>query len=148
MSVVERTTELKSLEAVKAMYGEKWPRFFNNFSTKFPPLHQGSLADGRGQIEADGMMNLPFSAYHKPENRKRFGQKYLAQTPREFFEMVDKVTMELGISPEEINELKKLRIEAGSDDLAKKYLEQLQELIAPVYFRLREMGYGHWELTM
>lgn len=93
-------------------------------------------------------MDLPFSSFTSPADAEVYSGMYLKQTPRKFFETIDKLSEGLGISPEDIRKLKELRSEAGSDDLGIQYFEQLQELIAPVFFRLREMGYGYLELTM
>ncbi len=147
MSAVERTTEPKSLDEAKAVYGEKWPGFFNNFSTRFPALNKGSVADERGCLETAGAMDLPFSAFFRPESYIYYSQKYLEQTPRAFFETIDRIAKELGITQVQIRNLKELQANAGSLELRLQYFDELDELIAPVYFRLREMGYGHFDLT-
>lgn len=149
MSTVEIDRDkLTSLEQVKAVLGKKWPGFFNNFSTRFPALYKGSLTDVRGQLEKDGAMDLSFMLYYKRSNLELFSRKYLEQTPRDFFATIDRVTEELRILPEKIVSLKGLIVKASSDDEGIACEKQLLELLAPVYFRLREMGYGHWELTM
>jgi len=125
--------KLTSLEQVKAVFGAKWPGYFNNFSTRFPALYKGSVADERGILEALGTMELPFSAFISPKVHKYCSQKFLEQTPRKFYKAVDRVTLELGILPEGIRKLKELQSEAGSDDLKIQYFEQLQELIAPFF---------------
>lgn len=146
MSAVERKTELKSLDEVKAVYGERWSGFFNNFSLWFPALNEGSVADQRGLLEKSGR-DLLFSSF-AASNAEFFSEMFLEQTPRKFFQTIDGIAKELNITPEQIRNLKELQANSGSLDLQLQYFDKLQELIAPIYFRLRGMGYGHWELTM
>ncbi|MEK7644336.1 MAG: hypothetical protein AAB390_03485 [Patescibacteria group bacterium] len=99
--------------------------FFNNFYLILPI--------GRRKF-SDEIMDQILASELCSEKRK-------GQTLREFFAVVDKVAAELGIDADAI------RIQQGILAGANPQESKFFELLRPIYVRLREVGYNHFDLT-
>ncbi len=118
------------------------------------------------------LFNLPTPSYEQESYRKRVNQrnewdvtyiefikkvspndvfqeqlKYhsdlkLNQTPRQFFETIDKVLEELNIPVNEVKRLLEIRFKEG-----KNTMPELYKLTLSAYLKLREMGYTRQDLV-
>lgn len=140
--------------------------FLNNFFTRFP-LNDGSdFSNGIYRTCLADCWDVPIrtklrSVYLEvkfsgslEDYCAKHSDKYLAQTPREFFAELDSTVVEVGLSLEAIA-AKIHSYQAASKHLfespeARRLVEQASEelnsYLTPVYVALREKGYNRKEL--
>jgi len=122
-------------EDSKQRYGTDWSyMYFNNWINALP--------DGLRREAADflGILDIPFGEEYPGETE--YSELFRNQTMREFFEIVDTVLEEEGISIEEVKRLQRLRNEW--DGAGDPILIHLNGLTLPTFIRLREMGYKRY----
>ena len=117
--------------------------FLNNFHVRFPsdrlPAHLEGLSRGTARnywnetyrsVLQIMLEKVDFAKYCAVRS-----DLYLDQTPEQFFEVVDRTVLEVGLSLESIAE----KINIGVD-------KELHDYLRPIYVALRQKGYNQAEL--
>ena len=123
MSSMQEIVE-KEIAEMKQRYSEHWwPNYFSNFEHRLPggfwrmvfeKSYDNLIGDDPGFMEYSSLLR--------------------SQTPRLFFDTIDRLLEEEGISKETVMNLK----------FHNRDLKRLYELTLPVFIKLREMGYLHY----
>lgn len=98
------------------------------------PNHHEKPLRQKGASEADG-----------------YSGKRLGETLRDFFTVVDGAAKEIDIDLAEIerlNEAADALWNQGKEDEAIQTQEQIREKLIPLYKKLRELGYSHYDLVV
>ena len=167
MNKVKRTMEqivAEEIEQSKRQYGERtgFRYYFNNFYLSLPSddfNHGGPNRDTAIELR---IFDIPHEVYIKnlSEGDNRLAQRllkmhsplYLQQTPKQFFETIDKVLAEKGIPLEEVKMLQhEVFVIKSKDGLiaeprTDKEVIELFNRVLPAYIKLREMGYTYRDL--
>ena len=130
----------------------------NNFYCLFFPTDHHTLANGRDLIIGyAGNMDSPIHSGHSEFQTEGYSQVFLYQTPRQFFELVDRITGEQHIDMEHKNVLLAEYFQKSQGDVARKkdventrrqgaIVDELNEMLLPVYIELRILGYNDTDL--
>ncbi len=126
-----------------------WVSQFNNFAFRLPnDENEGAYREvikQQGNLDKTYKETFPFNVFGEPDDFKGYSQLYINQTRREFFDTIDRVIKETGISVSRIKKLQGLRNKPG---IKKDSWQVLYKLVFPVYKKLREMGYTNADLRI
>ncbi len=136
-------------------YDESQEGFLNNFHERFPlgeslmpkeglarfVIHRENSWDIINRTRFGNIFKKNKSLGDVHEFCFRFSDKFLDQTPREFFTEVDKTALECRLSVESITE--RIVLARGTD--LQTYLAR-DDYLRPVYIALRMKGYNKKEL--
>lgn len=130
--------------------------YFNNFHTH---LNTGLTWDDYHQAAKTGVTSLnrrymavrfglldkphkePVISNHRFTAEDGFSQRFLDESPRQFYETLDEAVWESGISQEELMLLLTETRQIGSR-------ENLYQRLTPAYIKLRTMGYNHADFAI
>lgn len=133
---------MKIIDEEMRKYSSK-AAYLNNFYMNLPDNtyeHGGYYRDLAVEVRNMDKSQLEDGADLDEEVKLGHSELFLNQKMRDFFDTVDKVLVEEGISIDEVKKLQKL----GRKDFSK--IKELYELVFPAYVRLRDMGYTHADL--
>lgn len=151
---IQRQARMHDIQAERAFYtkpdqtrGEFLAGYLNNIVNVMPVLPGHEKVDRMGMNKRLAFEQMGLS--DTKCNDIKYFQKgknsdlLLSQTPKEFFETIDGVLVELGIDINQIGQYQHDMIE-GDHDAQLKILD----LVEPAYVKLREMGYNRVDLTV
>ncbi len=121
-------------------YGDQWQnRYFNNFMAHF--------SDGIDDIRVnmfnyrslydENIQNTTFAELNPGLKEKGASSLLLEQTPKDFYSTVDRVSEEIGVSLDVI-------VQYRQEILNDRPMNELHDLLKPVFIRLRELGYNRY----
>ncbi len=126
----------------------------NNFFMLFPlsekERKERPLYDTRATIvnQLHREKELIGDIYNTEKLRNGHSQKWLNQTWNDFFEEIDKATEEVGISLEEISEMRDKQVYEEDYDSRVKLREEFNKKVKPIFERLLEKGYMNYDLSI
>jgi hypothetical protein len=143
-------------------YNPEVEKFLNNFYTRFPsgtgPFPYGLarfvLNDCWNKTNQERLREIySHSEEEFQDHCSRVSDRYLAETPEQFFAELDKTVLEVGLSFDQIKERIKTYSAAGDsiggDDrtnIRQHHMNILNDYLIPVYKALRLKGYNIKEL--
>lgn len=72
---------------------------------------------------------------------QRYSKLCISQTPRQVLETIDQTVIEMGIDPQLLHDF------ASARHLNLEEQKTFTEILFPIYLKLREKGYSHFDLT-
>ncbi|GEM_PF-3485171 len=141
MSIAE--TVHNEIEQSKNMHGESWRGvYFNNFYLRFTKTERDFLKKSLSNV-----WNISRREWLN-DNPQNESELYVNQSLQQYYETVDCVVEEAGISSDELQKLIQEIVKSPSDFTQfSRIYKQFCDLILPVYVRLRELGYSQQDLT-
>jgi len=148
--------------------GYSWHSKLNNFHAYLPSDDFVDYGRAIGYFAViSGLLDVKNCDSHTGDARDGHSELFLSQTPRQFFEEIDKTIDEIPeVSLEKIKSLQHEHYEVSKDihlyqgmppeeevrqqkkiEEAMKFIRALCEYTLPVYVELRVKGYSHFDLT-
>jgi hypothetical protein len=131
--------------AVKTAPDEVLVNYLSNFWQMLPGSDDGgqSAFSANFQDCMDSPFRETFMRWDFNEKMGKFSDKFLSLTPRQFLREVAESASECQVSAADVQRWHDLHKTSAPEYDPAKFMR----LILPVYVRLRERGYNHFELT-
>jgi hypothetical protein len=116
-------------------YDHAYENYIHNFLGHLPVGHHASVMQRTGRLDLLNSSRIPV------EEHGRHSRVYLRQTPRQFYQTVEKAYRDAGLDPVKVMDFEKRSSSALPNELSEIY-----RYVLPAYIKLREWGYTHGEL--
>lgn len=127
-------------------FGNWWKEYFNNFYAKLPNTNPGANLSSDRQTVRPKDWNVLFGQKIRPGSSH--SEHYLSKTPAQFYQEMDQIIAEEGISVGSIQDLQDKQINIQTSTGKMRARLELYQCTLGVFIRLLLAGYNRFDLTV